>query len=285
MGGAWSPEEDARLKQLVQEHGPKWSLVSALMAGRGSSQARRNRKQCRERYTNYLDPMLRHDRWTESEDAILRRACSHVPSTDPMQWSKIAKLLPRRSVEYVKNQWRTIVRHQTASHAHPSATPVNAKMPPAWSADENAKLTQLCSDSAQLSWLWIASHFPKRTDLQCRQHWTHVLQPGLKKGKGSWTPEEDDLLRLEVHRLGPLWTQIARKFPGRIAKQCRERYKNHADPTLNKGAWTADEDAILVEAQQGDHRNQWTFLASLLPGRLCRNGAASLIEPQGDPTT
>jgi hypothetical protein len=36
------------------------------------------------------------------------------------------------------------------------------------------------------------------------------------------------------------WSTIADKIPGRIGKQCRERWQNHLDPALSKGDWTSE---------------------------------------------
>jgi len=39
------------------------------------------------------------------------------------------------------------------------------------------------------------------------------------------------------HGVGKIkWSVIASKLPGRIGKQCRERWFNHLDPTIVKGA-------------------------------------------------
>lgn len=43
------------------------------------------------------------------------------------------------------------------------------------------------------------------------------------------------------------WSDIAACIPGRVGKQCRERYHNHLDPNINKGPWTPEEDAILLK--------------------------------------
>ena len=40
------------------------------------------------------------------------------------------------------------------------------------------------------------------------------------------------------------WSVIAAQLPGRIGKQCRERWFNHLDPDIKKGDWTPDEDAV-----------------------------------------
>ncbi|CAN0409002.1 unnamed protein product, partial [Hapterophycus canaliculatus] len=63
------------------------------------------------------------------------------------------------------------------------------------------------------------------------------------------------------------WSDLARHIPGRIAKQCRERYLNHLDPSLRKDMpWTEDEEALLMRlcfAKQ----NQWAEICRQLHGR------------------
>lgn len=40
------------------------------------------------------------------------------------------------------------------------------------------------------------------------------------------------------------------QLPGRIGKQCRERWFNHLDPSIRKGDWARDEEVIIYEAQR-----------------------------------
>ena len=69
-----------------------------------------------------------------------------------------------------------------------------------------------------------------------------MLRPGLVKGP--WTKEEDDLVRRIVEEQGVgevRWSVIASQLPGRVGKQCRERWYNHLSPTVNKQPWTQQE--------------------------------------------
>ena len=62
-----------------------------------------------------------------------------------------------------------------------------------------------------------------KTDVQCLHRWQKVLNPVLVKGP--WTAEEDGKVVDLVERYGPKkWSLVAQHLPGRIGKQCRERY-------------------------------------------------------------
>jgi Myb-like DNA-binding domain len=55
-------------------------------------------------------------------------------------------------------------------------------------------------------------------------------------------------------------------MPGRVAKQCRERYLNHLDDSLRRGPWSPEEEEELVTLCQR-YKGQWAEVCRLLPGR------------------
>lgn len=56
-------------------------------------------------------------------------------------------------------------------------------------------------------------------------------------------------------------------IPGRIGKQCRERWHNHLNPNISKAPWSEVEDRIILEFQRDGTGNRWADIAKRLPGR------------------
>jgi hypothetical protein len=137
-----------------------------------------------------------------------------------------------------------------------------------WTHAEDDELRRAVGEHAGNNWKAIAESLSSnKTSIQCLHRWRKVLNPAVVKG--NWTQEEDDKIRALVKEYGAAkWSQLVREtavvdapclrftsdcqrsarrlnnnpfwqakhLPGRIGKQCRERWYNHLDPTIRYSA-------------------------------------------------
>ncbi len=102
MKNMWTFIEDRLLRQLAEASPRNWNAIAASLPGRTG-------KQCRERWLNHLRPNIRKGNWTEHEDKIILSEQKRIGN----KWASIARLLPDRSDNSVKNRY-----HSTLTRKH-----------------------------------------------------------------------------------------------------------------------------------------------------------------------
>jgi hypothetical protein len=277
--GSWTLEEDAKLTSAVANTSKKkwgnnyktdWVEISSLVPGRTNSR-------CWNRWKYVLDPSIdrtppgRTGKFSEDEDSKLKEA---VKIHSGKNWGAVAALVPGRTQKQCNGRWNNALKPNIKGASGRTGT---------WAEDEDSKLKHAVQTHGDKDWVAISALVPGRTREQCRCRWRDNLDPSIdraNKRTGKWTEYEDSKLRDAVQRHGGNdWGAIAALVPGRTRKQCRSRWKNNLDPSIDgasgrTGSWTVDEDSKLKDAVQTHGGKNWDGIAALVPGRArsqCRS--------------
>ncbi|ONK62359.1 uncharacterized protein A4U43_C07F3070 [Asparagus officinalis] len=114
--GPWTEQEDLQLVCFVRLFGERrWDFIAKV------SGLNRTGKSCRLRWVNYLHPGLKRGRMTPQEERLVLELHSKWGN----RWSRIARRLPGRTDNEIKNYWRTHMR-KMAQEAKRNSSPPSA---------------------------------------------------------------------------------------------------------------------------------------------------------------
>lgn len=271
--GPFTEEEDVHLQDAVIDHGGRdWEAIALQVSqgGRARTGVRTNGGECTEhtaseagvrsaaqcagRYQMHLNPHLIKTTWTKEEDETLRQ---FVARHGVGRWSEAALLLPGHTNHQALHRWEKVLRPErrrgrwskeeddalrfaVAALAHTKAgtSGEGSSGTPRDKAGLGAG-----RGNVVLPWSKIAAHVKTRTDVQCRERWTNVLDPNVAAlAKLTWTAEDDKelLAAVEEFTLVPApeddggegvttyvsWSSVARRMgKGLQGKICRNRHR------------------------------------------------------------
>lgn len=240
--GAFTEEEDDRLREMAEEFGGRdWEKIAERLStandgGEGDGAERparglRSATQCAGRFQAHLNLDLIRSAWTPEEDAVLR---DFVERHGTGRWADAARLLPGHTSQQAMHRWLKLL--------------TSGRRKGAWLEEEDEALRFAVAAYARvgkgangeaaarpaLPWSKIAAHVATRTDVQCRERWTNVLDPALTDAE--WTSKDDAELAAAVRaheergeRPGETvvaWSRVARLLGrGLTDKMCRNRWR------------------------------------------------------------
>ncbi|XP_075503533.1 uncharacterized protein LOC142540937 isoform X2 [Primulina tabacum] len=221
-----------------------WEQLAAMyVPGRSGAE-------CQARFLNFEDPLINHNPWTAMEDKNLLHI---VQQRGLSNWIDIAILLGTN-----RTPFQCLARYQRSLNA--------SILKREWIKEEDDQLRDAVETFGESNWQLVASVMEGRTGTQCSNRWLKTLHPARKR-VGKWTAEEDKRMKIAVTLFGPkTWKKVAQCVPGRTQVQCRERWVNCLDPSLNMAGWSAEEDSKL-EAAIAEHGYCWSKVAACVPPR------------------
>jgi hypothetical protein len=147
----WTPEEDARLHEIVRESATmNWKAAEPQFPGKTS-------QQIFERWTKVLNPSLHKGSWTRQEDELI---IAYVQSNGCKAWTKLAKMLSGRIGKQCRERW--------FNHLDPQIS----RDP--WTPEEDRLLIHLHQQFGN-HWSQIAAHMPTRADNMIKNRWYSTL--------------------------------------------------------------------------------------------------------------
>ncbi|CAO3592550.1 unnamed protein product [Absidia cylindrospora] len=207
----WKNKESKELGELVELHGYEgnWERIASEL------KTDRTAGQC---FSHYQAKFKGYDQkrpWTAEDDQALQDAVALIGERN---WQQVAVLIGGRSGQQCLHRWVKSINPAIRRSR--------------WTSEEDAALKASVAVYGAGAWSYIQRHIPGRTDMQCRERWTNVLDPNLVHGQ--FTPEEIERLKELVNKHGRKWSVIAEHMPGRTDNICLRTWNKMNQPPSKK---------------------------------------------------
>ncbi|KAJ3033312.1 hypothetical protein HDV00_006502 [Rhizophlyctis rosea] len=239
----WLPHEDKQLLDLLEQCKKEGRKISWYKLSHSIGRTQRSIA-----YRAFaLDPCKRQGAFTGEEDALIVKGVS-----DHLTWAKIGESL---------RCWPTHVRRRWTAVLDPSI-----KREP-WSAEEDETIRKAVGQAAQFrqvpKWEKVAQQMNRGAN-DIKSRWWNILHPHVRWG--GFARWEDDAIRKEVQaaqtegrRIN--WANIGRDI-GRTGCQVQRRWTCRLDPSIKRGSFTPEEDAVIIQERRNG--SSWRTIGKLL---------------------
>ncbi|KAI5080770.1 hypothetical protein GOP47_0003953 [Adiantum capillus-veneris] len=199
----FTEQEDDLLKELVKRHGTKkWHIIAVKMQNK-------NPRDCRTRWQTYLNTCMNKSTWNADEDRLLLEGHNAYGN----RWTEIAKLVPGRTDNAVKNRYNALCKKRCRKSKltntiglssldtlvqHTNKDSKQAEILLEWGHDR--KETSCCL--AKLTSKEALTNVPRSQEFVCNQTHPFSCIGASKKPKVLNTATTDTFLMQEVKDVG-----------------------------------------------------------------------------------
>ncbi|KAM0888009.1 hypothetical protein ACQ4PT_028609 [Festuca glaucescens] len=249
--GLWSPEEDGKLRDYILRHGH--GCWSALPAKAG---LHRNGKSCRLRWINYLRPGLKHGMFSPEEEETVMSLHAALGN----KWSRIARHLPGRTDNEVKNYWNSYLKKRVEGGGGKEAAALAAASSQSPSPGETSNATTAREPAASRpsnSGSLEPPHESSSADSSCL---TAAEPPAAGRAHAPVAPKVMFADWLDMDYVGG-GHMAAAAAPGPVDAACAGGDRRHQ--VLSQGSAQVDGPSSAVEDSLhgfGDTGSCWEFL-------------------------
>eukprot|EP01036_Dinobryon_divergens_P030151 gene30150-39347_t len=242
----WSDGEYGRLFQLVQSHGPRWTVIGKLLG--------RTAYVCRSAYKRLVDKFDSSASLQMPRARVLKKKPKHFPLSKPILLSSAdsPSYAVANSSRLHKEDNVSVLLSESANE------PKSENVQRLWTKEEDEYLQSLISTYGR-KWTIIAEEM-KRSPEDVMLRFDFRIRKQNKAG--SWTKAEDAQLLNLFNKLGPKWALVGAAI-GRTGAQCSLRYRLTLDPKLKWRLWSPLEDKQLVALREENGYN-WAMIAATI---------------------
>lgn len=199
---------------------------------------KRSGKSCRLRWVNYLHPDLKRGKMTPQEEKLILELHSQWGN----RWSKIARKLPGRTDNEIKNYWRTHMRKKAQEKKKRDMSP----------SSPLSNCTSLCSSSSSLN--NETSDYNVNTDQS-----TTTGSPD-----DAFSLQEKNKAHQEAYSMDDIWKDITSSEEP-IKPACEERSSNFSCPPLASPFWEYCPDTLWKMDVDEDSKMFFSINEPFLP--------------------